>query len=195
MNPSRFPKVRLKEIAEVLAGYPFRTRVRHDPKGEIAVIQLRNVDDFYRLREEDLARVSGISVKEEYFLKAGDVLVAAKGGRYSATLIEQEMPKTLAVAHFFVARPKGEGVLSSYLGWYINQGPAQQFLEGRAQGTLTRSISRRALERLPVPMPPVEVQEKVVRVHALAIREEELVEAVRSRRRQLIEAVLLKNIE
>ena len=34
----------LGDLAEVQMGYPFRSRLEHDPMGEVAVVQMKDID-------------------------------------------------------------------------------------------------------------------------------------------------------
>jgi len=35
------------DLAEVQMGYPFRSRLEHDPQGDIAVIQMKDIDSAF----------------------------------------------------------------------------------------------------------------------------------------------------
>ncbi|WP_432215053.1 hypothetical protein, partial [Salmonella enterica] len=49
--------VALVDIAEVRMGYSFRSRLETDAGGDVAVIQMKDIDDANLLHPEGLARV------------------------------------------------------------------------------------------------------------------------------------------
>lgn len=186
----------LEELADIQAGYPFRTRIEHDPKGDIPVIQLRDIDRHCHLNWSTVAHISlNQKVKQAYFVHTGDVLCAARGNSYYAAFLSEEIPPALASAHLFILRPRTQEILPEYLAWYINQSTVQTYLEAQAQGSFIRSISRRALAQLPVVVPALDLQKRVVRIQHLADREAALTEQLLEKRRQLIDGLLSKRIQ
>ena len=93
----------------------------------------------------------------------------------------------------FVLRPD-ERVLPEFLAWYINQRPAQRYIEEHSTGTSASLINLEAMKRLPVEAPPAETQARITKIHQLSLREKELMEAIQNKRRELIEMALLKTI-
>ena len=68
--------MKLKEFAEILSGYPFRSRIEYTPDGDVSVIQIGDLD---MLVHEKLMRVRDIEPKQHYFVRQGDVLLVARG--------------------------------------------------------------------------------------------------------------------
>lgn len=185
----------LGEVAEVQAGYLFRTRIEHDPKGNIPVIQLRDIDT-RRLNWSTTARVSlNQKVNPAYFVQPGDVLCAARGNHYRALCLTGEPPPALVSSHLFILRARSQVVLPEFLAWYLNQSTAQTYLDTQAQGSSIRSLSRRVLAQLPVVVPALDLQQKVVQIQRLTDRETALTEQLLGKRRQLIDGLLSKTIQ
>ncbi len=55
-----------------------------------------------------------------------------------------------------------EGLDSSYLYWYLRSASAKSFIESRASGTTFKELSGKAAETVPVPLPPVAEQWRIV---------------------------------
>ena len=82
--------MRLKEFAEILSGYPFRSRIEYTPDGDVSVIQIGDLD---MLVHKKLMRVRGIDPKPQYFVRQGDVLLIARGNQHRAVWISSNLPK------------------------------------------------------------------------------------------------------
>src|SRR4030095_14310083 len=120
-------------------------------------------------------------------------LFISRGTRKQAVAITSLVENAIATSQFFVLRPD-EKVLPEYLAWYINQRPAQRYIEEHSTGTSASLINLGAMKSLPVETPPVETQSRVTKIHQLSLREKELMEAIQNKRRALIETTLLKAI-
>lgn len=156
---------------------------------------MRDINKRSLLEMENLSRVSGILPKPHHFVTAGNILFVVKGVNNYAVCIQEQLSKTIAAAHFFVIRIDRDDVLPEYVAWYINQPPAQAFLQERSKGTIGPSIDIGTLSELDVPLPFLEVQRKVIRIQELLRREQELTEHIQAKRDQLVKTVLLKTIQ
>lgn len=183
----------LKDLATIRSGYLFRSKIEPDPAGQYRVIQVGDITSDAQLSNSSLTRVSLPDVKQTQILKAGDVLFISRGLRKQAVAITEPLENTIATSQFFIIHPD-EKVLPEFLAWYINQRPAQRYIEEHSTGTSASLINLEALRTLPVETPPIETQTRIVEIHQLSLRERELMEAIQNRRRALVEMALLKAI-
>lgn len=181
--------MKLKDFAEILSGYPFRSRIEYTPDGDVSVIQIGDLD---RLVHEKLMRVRGIVPKHHYFVRQGDVLLAARGNQHRVVWISSHLPQTVAVSNFFFIRIKKEEVLPVYLAWYLNSQPARYFFHRHKMGSNILSLQKRDLERLEVPVPRVGIQERIGHVYSLMLREKVLVATIQEQHERLFEAQMLR---
>jgi restriction endonuclease S subunit len=184
----------LKDIAAIRSGYPFRGRVEPVPDGEFRVVQIKDISQSARLEFGDLLRVDLPDVRQDYLLKRDDVLFASRGTRKQAVSIEGDLDNTTFGTQFFAIGAR-DGVLPAYLAWYINQQPAQRYLEEHSMGSNVRIVTKEALSRMPIQLPPLDVQRKVVEVHRLSLKEKELAQAIQAKRSLLVETALLGIVE
>ena len=185
-------KKKITEIADIQLGYQFRKKIEPVDDGANRVIQIRDFDEDHILQKEALARVSIEPSADKYLVKKGDVLFLSRGHRNWAAPIVDDLAATIAASHFFVVRPKQDNVLSEYLGWYINQAPAQEYLHNIARrGTHMPLIPLSAFVGLKVDLPDIETQEKVVELSRLMEKEKQLLSALQEKRSLLINAVCL----
>jgi restriction endonuclease S subunit len=184
----------LKDIAAIRSGYLFRGKIEPDASGRYQVIQIGDITPDARLSAKPLVRVSLPDVKTTQILEKGDVLFISRGPRKQAVAITDWLGNAIATSQFFILRP-AETVLPEYLAWYINQRPAQRYIEEHSTGTSVTLINLEALKTLPVETPPVETQARIAQIHQLGLRERELVEAIQNRRRALVEMTLLERAQ
>ena len=162
----------LGQLADVQMGYPFRSRLEHDPQGNVAVIQMKDIDDANLLRAGGAVRVALPGGKGRHLLRAGDLLFRSRGRRNGAVLVSDGIGPAVLAAPMLLIRP--HGVLPEYLCWFLNAPATQTGLAAVAEGTSVQMISAEALKDLDVPLPPVAQQRGIAEAAALAAREQSL---------------------
>lgn len=180
----------LGEVAEVQMGYPFRSRLEHDPRGDVAVIQMKDIDDTNLLHPEDAIRVALPRGKTHHLLRAGDLLFRSRGRSNGAARVLDGIGPAVLAAPMLLIRP--HGVLPEYLCWYINAPATQAQLAALAEGTSVRMISAEALKALDVPLPSPATQQRIVQAAALAGQEQALLFRIASLRQSLTTHLLMK---
>lgn len=183
----------LGHIAKIRAGFPFRGRVEPNAGGRHRVVQIKDVSEDGHVSFDGLLRTDVDDVKGEHFLRAGDVLFISRGTRRQAAAVDFNPGDVIASGQFFIIGPSPE-VLPAFLAWYINRRPAQEYLTENAAGSNVQIITRPVLERLPIELPPLETQRRIVDVYKLSLREQNLLAAIAERRAHLIEESLLKKV-
>lgn len=187
---------KLREVAEIRIGYPFRGRIHFEQSGEIPVIQLRNFDADYQLGTSSFLCVKQLPDAERHALQAGDVLYASKGERNFAYAVTGELAGAIPASYFFVLHPRSPSVSSEYLAWYINQPAARTFLRSQAQrGTYMPVIPKSVFETLPVPVPPLETQRAIVALDGLQRQEKSLSKQLDEKKSKLIASVCQRAVE
>ncbi|MGK2942848.1 MAG: restriction endonuclease subunit S [Immundisolibacter sp.] len=180
----------LGQLTEVQMGYPFRSRLEHDPQGDVAVIQMKDIDDANLLRAEDAIRVTLPKGKTHHLLRSGDLLFRSRGRSNGAALVAEGIGPAVLSAPMLLIRP--HDVLPAYLCWYINAPATQAHLAALAEGTSVRMISAEALKALEVPLPALTVQQRIVQAAALAEQEQTLLARIATLRQRLTTHILMK---
>lgn len=185
--------VNLKDIATIRSGYLFRERIIPDASGQYRVVQVGDIAPDAGFSDSSLVYISLPDVKRSQILEKGDVLFISRGPRKHAIAITRPIENTIATSQFFVLRPD-ERVMPEFLAWYVNQRPAQRYIEEHSTGTSASLINLEAMKGLPVETPALEIQAGITKIHQLSLREKELMEAIKNKRRALIDMTLLKTI-
>ena len=180
-------RVSLKGVASVSAGHPIRGAVRDVPGGDVAVVQIKNVDAEKGVDWPAVARAKITGRREPDWLQRGDILFSARGQRNVAVCLEEPPERAVCSPHFFLVRVKaGKPVLPEFLAWQINLPEAQRYLAQSATGSYITSIRRQVLEAMPLHIPALETQERLVALSRAVWREKDILEQlIENRQREL----------
>src|SRR5262249_9421228 len=112
------------------------------------------------------------ALSEHEWLKSGDILIASRGARFFAALLEDVPRRTVASGQFMVLKVKDTDVLDpAFLAWQLNQAPVQAWFDGNARGAVLRSLTRDVIESARIALAPLAFQKSVANLAQLAKRE------------------------
>jgi len=188
--------MRLAKIATVQSGYITRAKIEPSDEGSHFLLQAKDVDG-RRLAycTDDLIRFEPVLSAKDWILRRGDLLFMARGARNYSVLLDEIPDSVLAAACFFIARVSTEEVLPEYLFWYLNQAPVEHYLSRHSGRGVHMPVVRRAvLESLNVPIPHLETQKKIAKLDGLMRYEQNLLDTLAQKRKDLIAAVCLKAV-
>lgn len=180
----------LGELADVQMGYPFRSRLEHDPLGDVAVIQMKDIDDGNLLRTKEAIKTTLPKGKTRHLLRAGDLLFRSRGRSNGVALVAEGIGPAVLAAPMLLIRP--HNVLPAYLLWYLNAPPTQTQLAALARGTSVQMISAEALTTLDVPLPSLATQQRIAQAAILAEQEQTLLVRIATQRQRLTTHLLMK---
>ncbi|QIL90945.1 restriction endonuclease subunit S [Microbulbifer sp. SH-1] len=168
--------MKLKQIATINAGYPFRGKIPEVAGAAVVAVQMKDISLTEGIQWSDCLETELTGKREPGFLTVGDILVAARGSHNYAVQVDQALAsagkQAVAAPHFFVISLKQKDILPEFMVWLLNQAPAQRYFEQNAEGTMTKSIRRSVLEDTPVVIPPLAKQRAIIAV-ANTLREEQ----------------------
>lgn len=176
----------------ISAGYPFRGSIDGLPQGNCGVIQMANIDVEGAIDWESITRVTLPSTRSVDYLQPGDVILSTRGTRNLAVALEEPPFPTVCSPQFFVLRVnRPDGLLPSFLAWQINQRPAQEYFHREATGSYILNIRREVVESLPLAVPPLQHQRRIVDLAAAAREEREVLARLINIRNQQMEAIAM----
>jgi hypothetical protein len=183
---------KLKEIANIRAGLTVRRKPRNALTHPYSVIQIRNVTEFGTLDLSGLAKTELEEIPSRFFLGKGDILFCARGARNHAAACTVDADRVVVESQFFILTIPAEAVLPEYLAWYINQQPAQRYLEERTSGSHVRMILRDDLLDMPVIVPPLSVQQQILELRRLQILEQAILSRLGQKRQELLSGLCME---
>jgi restriction endonuclease S subunit len=184
-------KTPLKSVLySISSGFSFRNKIENDEKGDLLVVQLKDLREGYSAIGDNLTKVSSALVGRNYTLEKGDTLFIAKGSNNYALEFDLNLPNVVASSAFFILRPDTATVVPGYLAWYLNQVDAQRYFKQNTAGTYIPNINMGTLENMSIQIPSMETQRKIVAVDRLRKRERLLQEEIARKNDVVIQAIL-----
>jgi restriction endonuclease S subunit len=157
------------EIADIQMGYQTRKRITVSESGRISIIMGKDIGPDNLIYLDKLDRIEPEGDYTRYLLQKGDVLFTAKGSNNFAACITSDLADTVASGSFYILRIKSRSALEPcYLAWWLNQATAQEhFRQTQSSGATISYISAEALRKTPVNIPPLKIQESIIRLSDL----------------------------
>lgn len=191
--------MKLKDIATIQVGHPFRGKISESETGEHYVVQMKDVSPDGALGQLDWNNLTKTRLegrKAPSWLRSGHTLFVARGGRNYGVYVDQA-PKAAVCAQLFfllTLQPQHQdNILPEFVAWLINNHQSQRYFEIDAQGITQsyaqRNITRGVLEDMPVIMPPLSEQQKIVGLFATARLEKQALLALIDNRQQELKAL------
>jgi len=183
-------ELRLNEIASINLGVAFRDRIEPDPAGTIAVVQMRDLTDCQRVEFRDAAQIRDQGFTEAHLLSRDDLVFRSRGLNNTAAIVQDVTPGTILAAPLFRIRVSSADVRPAYLQWFINHPIAQAYFASHARGTSVRMVPKECLAGLPVILPLLEIQDKIVEFSSLADREEQILSRLANLKRNYYQRLM-----
>lgn len=162
---------KVENIATFQAGYPFRSGVIEAFESDLYAVQIKDTDAIEGILWSSLTPTRLEGRNPPNWITAGDVIFISRGQRNLAFHVDEAPVQAVCSPHFFHMRVATATLLPEFLAWQINQAPAQAYFRRSREGSNQPSIRRDILAELPVAVPSLETQRKVVALDRL-IKEE-----------------------
>lgn len=78
---------------------------------------------------------------------------------------------SVASSSFFVIHLFDQIILPEFLSWILNSIPAQEYFKSKAKGSAIPSVTKKALEDMIIPIPPIETQKMILHIDHLRKKE------------------------
>ncbi|MCZ6688549.1 MAG: N-6 DNA methylase [Planctomycetota bacterium] len=158
----------LSEVAEVFAGVTYgksvTTLVRTDPSVFTGLVRVGDVTPSGAPSPSlFLTRDASPRVKPKHRLRAGDILLTKSGTIGKLGIVSKSAGAIGAVAakSLVVLRP-GDRISPQFLKCLLASDAYQKWFSGHARGATIQHLSVRTLRHIPVPVPELPIQERVV---------------------------------
>lgn len=194
MSLANFPLPRLADLCTIQAGLSVRGKLETGAEGDTPVVLLRDTGEG-RVDPAGLERAHLGDVDARYRVTQGHILFRTRFEPNIAIHLADFPFEAVAIAPLLAIRATAADVDPAYLAWYINQPPAQAHIARNARGTNLRMIPRKVLDDLPVALPDIETQRRIVEIAALSDREAELMAAIARKRQDLVRLALTARVQ
>ena len=153
---------RLGDVVDVQSGFAFKSSEYSD-SGHF-LIRIANVQDGYLSLEKP--KYVALNAKTKRFeLRAGDILTSLTGNVGRVAKVEPEhLPAALNQRVARLVPKPDAGIDAQYLLRFLHSSAFSGFLEERAHGAAQANVSPSVIGEIPIPLPPLEEQQRIVAV-------------------------------
>jgi type I restriction enzyme, S subunit len=120
-----------------------------------------------RIDTTSIARIDEVTASrlKQHLLSPNDVVLSRRGdvGR-TAWVFEDDLPAFCGTGSMRVHPGKSEVVRAAYLRFFFHTRLASDYLEGHAVGATMPNLNAGIVERMPVPIPPLPIQDSLIAV-------------------------------
>ena len=184
----------LGAVAWVGSGYPFRGKVESDPDGTLVVLQQKDISVLAAIGSEQpaevvpdgVARINATATYQRHRLRPDDVLLQMRGGQFLAVVFAGNHP-AIAAQGVAVIRP-APVLLPQFLCWFLGHPKTTGKLRSLAGGTHIPFLSKKALTAYAIPVPPLDLQQRVVEAHTIRCRHREAMQRLIELNDELVDA-------
>jgi restriction endonuclease S subunit len=150
--------MKLSDLFHISTGYTFRDAIQTFGSGSVGVVQAGDVNE---VRLPAIVRIHFAG--ERHLLKAGDIVIGARG-RSIACIITPDILPAVAASSVLVLRPSSPAVNSAFVAHYLNSRPGQAALARLVSGAYIKTLRIAELTTLEVPLPSAETQARLVKL-------------------------------
>lgn len=167
-------KLQLKDIVEINTGLYQKPK----PGGNVVYFQIRNLTENGQIDPtEEFSYLNSEDISDKYFLRKNDIMFAAKGFTNIAVVYKNEIKPAVASSVFFVLRLNERfinQILHEFIVWFLNNKLIQIRLQAKAKGTSVKSISKKDLGDIEIPVPDIKTQKRILEMNELWLKEKDL---------------------
>ena len=117
------------------------------------------------------------NLSENYLLQKDDLVFRSRGMDSTAAIMDITANNVILSAPFQRIRLRDTlKIIPEYLLWYINSKDAQTYFSANKTGTSVSMISTAVLADLPVVIPSLEIQKRIIERNIISVKERELKE-------------------
>lgn len=181
----------LSDLADVRSGHPFRGAIQADPEGDVRVVQMRDVTEGEPLDWDQVTRTRLPARAKPDWLEDDDILLVARGHRLFSVHLGEVPEKTVPGPQFIRIRVKTEAdrVRPAFLAWQLNRRTIQDYITSMVTGTHLPVITVAAASGIPVAIPSVAEQVRIIELERQVREQIRCYEALIKNRVELMDAV------
>lgn len=158
---------KLKAIAHELfiGASGLTSTIKTDKSSALKVVPVKEVNSnktYLDPRSGSFMQAKNKKGLEKFLIKEGDVIISTRGTHFKAIVVPALEDQDLYVSNNCTVLRLEDGVLPEYFVILFNSPRNQHFLQRQAKGAAIHSLSRKDLNELPVPLPPLKEQKELI---------------------------------
>ncbi len=193
LKNSTYQQSTIGKVAEIHSGFTLRKGSVGEGK-MYTIIQVNDLTDNFQIDPEKIEKKVITDPSDQYLMQKKDILFISKGENNYAALSKSKIRDVIVSNSFLIIRDLRPQLIPEYLTWFINSDQGQQEINEMRRGNTVPYIPKSALMELPVLIPPIEVQRKIVEIRQLQEKELKLREKISEMRKNLVNACLLGHL-
>ncbi len=130
----------------------------------VRFIRITDIDEQGELRSDGAAYVPASTANlDAYFLKAGDLLIARSGATAGKSLLFKGLDEEAVFAGYLIRfKPDLSKVLPNYVGYFFKSDAYWNYINTTKRAAAQPNINAKELASLPMPLPPLPEQRRIV---------------------------------
>lgn len=187
---------KLSDITDIYPGQPIRDRIVNEANGDHLIVQIKDADRDSGINQKTLYRIHLRGRTGPRLVKKGDLLFVSRVFRGSlpySVLVDADIPNLVAAPTFHILSVNKDRVRAEYLHWFINsEANGGRFFKQNAMGSSVLNIPKNVLSEMEINLPPLQKQDRFIKLIQAAHREKEIMQTLVERRRAFMDGILNK---
>ena len=177
----------LESIADIRTGYTFRKAISLQDSTGLLGLQISDLRQKNVIESSALPAIQWPGKGRPPVLGLGDVVIVAKGSENNAAIFLDPKHRVVPSSQLLILTVKDTRQVSSkFLCWLLNSHETQRKISEFHSGTKIYSISKKDLQKIPVPVPELETQEKILSLACIFDDETRLTHALLRNREVMV---------
>ena len=180
-------KKNIRDIASVIAGYTFRTALKSHKNGLMAVVQAKDILDNIFITKNSLTKIDLQEYQTRAIIQESDIVISSRGS-FRASIIKGDAKNIIASSSVYVLRIENQDIFPEYLAIYLNTIEGQKKIKEKMTGSVIKTILRRDLENIEIPIPDKKMQDIVINLFQNKQAQQKLLDRKKILINQIIES-------
>jgi restriction endonuclease S subunit len=187
----------LSELVTTRTGVTMRNFTKKAGSGDFFLLQPRDVQDGIIIENPGSIEIDKdeFSSLFNHVLKYNDLLIVNKGLNFNTLLFKDNFPNCLASSSFFIIKIDDTKCQPDYLNWYLNQQETKEYFIQNSVHSTVSSLKKSSLDKLPVKLPPLEIQRKIVKILDTTDKQEKTLRSLIQASREYCDSYIWELIE
>jgi type I restriction modification DNA specificity protein len=147
----------LRKVATIVSGVP----IRETGHGPARFMRLSDISDILASRKPTFAAGEAPVVERALIIEEGDLVVAARGESTDVLLASDVIIGSYVSLDLYLVRPNPAHINPLYLHAFLTLPATQSLFALKKQGSSLARLPKEELERIAVPLPPLQMQRQI----------------------------------